>query len=267
MTHSPGTSGSSSVPFRCLPARRNFSERSVRPSCFQMCLPALGFFPSSSAQATFDQPPPVVKAQYDPPLPQTSALPVSPRELCFLLKRHLHVALWMALTARSRTMFASNTGFSVFLCESSIVRLRECPVQPSSWVPVPFSTTFRCSSDIASQVFAACSSRFGACRSASSDSYRSSAACFFWSSITSLDVARAALSEVRLFNVMRLALTPSPCLQCIDSSTSFAYGMVVKGRGREVMVLNSKGSVDGGPRNQLLSPPHPTPPSFFSPPS
>lgn len=50
--HRPGTSGSSSVPFRCLPARRNFSERWVRPSCFQMWLPALGFFPISSAQAT-----------------------------------------------------------------------------------------------------------------------------------------------------------------------------------------------------------------------
>ena len=75
------------MPFRCLPARRNFSERSVRPSCFQMCLPALGFFPSSSAQATFDQPPPVVKAQYDPPLPQTSALPCESEGTLLLIEK------------------------------------------------------------------------------------------------------------------------------------------------------------------------------------
>lgn len=60
----------------------------------------------------------------------------------------------------------------------------------------------------------------------------------FWSAMTSLDVARGVLSEVRLFNVMRLALTHSPCLQCIDSSTCITDGMVVKGRGRKVIMLN-----------------------------
>jgi hypothetical protein len=74
--------------------------------------------------------------------------------------------------------------------------------------------------------------------------------------MTSLDVARAALSEVRLFNVMRLALTPSPCLQCIDSSTSFVYGLVIKRRGRcriQKEVLTTPFSTHPTPSLLLLS--------------
>jgi hypothetical protein len=71
-----------------------------------------------------------------PPLSPTLAVAVSflikncsLKKCFFFFFGQFYIALWMTLTASSRTMFASNTTFSVVLTEASTVRLEECPMQ------------------------------------------------------------------------------------------------------------------------------------------